>query len=90
MANDITTLPWILDTAAIITTAWVHIKRMEFIPSVSTDDVQIEDKNGRVIWARKAVFTNESPVQVFDTPMWVNGFELAVIDGGTLYVYLGE
>lgn len=90
MANDKSDSPWILDTAAIITDAAVKVLRMEWVPNATGDDIQIEDRNGRINWIRKAVFTNESPVQVFEGPAVFKGFEVAVIDGGTLYVWTDQ
>lgn len=82
--------PWIIDTAAIISVGAVMVLRMEYHPSVTTNVIQIEDFEGNISWKRTAIFDASSGgIQVWDTPMVFNGFEVAVITAGTLYVWIG-
>ena len=89
MANDFSKSPWILDTAAVIREDPVLIKRMEYHPAATTNVVTIEDKDGDISWTRTAVFDASSGgVQVWDKEMVFDGFELAVITAGKLYVWV--
>jgi hypothetical protein len=91
MGNDITTNPWILDTAAVIRDDFLEIERMEYHPDSTGNIIQLEDKNGRIIWYRRAVYDASSDgVQVWDQPYTFNGFEVATITAGELYVWLKQ
>ena len=91
MAGNVTVNnPWVLDTAAVIRTGPVKVLRMEYHPAATTNVITIEDANGVISWTRTAVFdASHNGVQVMDTPMMFNGFEVAVITAGTLYVWIG-
>ena len=88
MSNDLSRRPWSLDTAAVITTDRVRIASMRWVGATTAAHAcTVEDKNGEIIWrslASGANFVDETfPDADFD------GFELAVIDSGVLYVYYG-
>lgn len=88
MANDISRNPWILDTAAIITTDKVRVKSLRWVSKTASagDDLSIEDDDGTVVWA--TVATGANYVEAHDVDARLHGFELAVIDSGALYVYV--
>lgn len=89
MANDSTSNPWVLDTAAVIRTGPVKIKKMIYKPSASADDMTIIDNGGKTIWDVNALAAAEAGNEEFTIDDYVaNGFNLSVIDGGTLYVYI--
>ena len=89
MANEFAKSPWILDTAAVIRTDPVLIKRMEYHPAATGNTVTIEDADGDISWTRTAVYDASSDgVQVWDQEAIFDGFELAVISAGTLYVWV--
>jgi hypothetical protein len=88
MSNDFDTNPWILDGTGIIRTSAVKVLRMEYHPAATGNIITIEDKDGRVSWTRTCIFATElDGVRVMDTPMVFNGFEVAVITAGKLYVW---
>jgi len=90
VANDTSRRPWALDTASIITTDKVRVNGMRWVSKSSTagDDLSVEDNNGEVVWESVANVTNNYVEEVvFNPPRDFDGFELAVIDSGTLYVY---
>lgn len=89
--SDLTANPIIVTTAAVIFTGPVEVERMEYVPSVTTNVITLEDKDGRVIWNRTAIFdANGNGVQIWDQPYTFNGLEVAVITAGTLYIYLKQ
>jgi hypothetical protein len=92
MSNVTTANPWILDTAAVITTEPVRVRKMTYIPNAADNDLEVRHASGGVIWVTRAIAAasnNESIGQeTFDGPIGCSGFNLAVIDGGKLYVYL--
>ena len=86
--NNTTGNPWVLDTAASIKTTPVKILRMEWIPNAAADDLTIIDVSGNTIWDRDALTGGTPGIEIFNGPFRSNGFNLSVIDGGTLYVYI--
>ena len=90
MANNTTGNPWVLDTAANITTGKVKIIYMEWVPNAAANDLTIIDKAGNTIWDRDALTGGTAGMEKFQPPTGfrANGFNLSVIDGGTLYVYV--
>ena len=90
MANNTKGNPWILDTAASIQTTPVTILCMEWFPNASNDDLTILDVGGNTIWDRDALAGGTAGTEKFEPsrPFKANGFNLSVIDGGTLYVYI--
>ena len=90
MANNTKGNPWVLDTAAVIKTTPTTILGMEWFPNAADDDLTILDVGGNTIWDRDALTGGTAGSEKF-TPAGkfkANGFNLSVIDGGTLYVYL--
>ena len=91
MANDTSRAPWSLDTAAVITTDRVRIQTLKWVilsGGATTDNLNIEDANGEIIW--QSVNTVGGTFLDTDYPYAdFEGFEVAVIDGGILYVTLG-
>lgn len=90
MANNTTGNPWILDTAGVITTQPVNVITMEWVPNAADDDLTINDTSGNVIWDRDALTGGTAGMEKFGPSKFfrANGFNLSVIDGGTLYVYV--
>lgn len=89
MPNNTTGNPWVLDTAAVITTNPLRIIYMEWIPNAAADDLTILDTGGNIIWDVDALTGGTAGKEIFaPSKAYVsNGFNLSVIDGGTLYVY---
>ena len=87
MANNISGNPWILDTAESIKTTPVKILYMEWVPNAAADDLTIVDVVGNVIWDRDALAGGTPGIETFPNYR-SNGFNLSVIDGGKLYVYI--
>jgi len=90
MANDTTGTPWTLDTAGVITTNSVYVKRIIWTPTTDGDDILIQDNGGHNVWAYKAIAASSNQEieyeRVIDGP--VSGFNLATLDHGTVYVYI--
>lgn len=89
MANDTSRHPWALDTAAIISTDKIRVKYLRWVSESATagDNVTVEDNNGEVIWSAVADDANYEEAHAFgDKGQDFDGFELASIDSGILYV----
>ena len=90
MANDTSRKPWALDTAAVITTDRISIRGLHWVGGgVAGDNCQVEDANGKRVWeglADAGNFDKES--NYGHKGRNFQGFELAAIDGGILYVDL--
>ena len=90
MANKFLENVWVLDTAEAVTDEKVRVKALRWYSKSASagDDISIEDKNGEKVW--ESVATGSNYVEVHDFgPVGYDfeGFELAVIDSGALYVY---
>jgi outer membrane protein assembly factor BamB len=92
VANNTTGNPWILDTAAVLSTNLVYVDKMVYIPNAADNDLIVEDNAGKVIWQVRAIAASANyesvGMETFDGPILCNGFEVATIDGGSLKVYL--
>ena len=90
MANNTKGNPWVLDMAGSIKTSWVTINWMFWIPNAASDDLTILDVGGNTIWDVDALTGGIAGKEEFhlSKPYKANGFNLSVIDGGTLYVYI--
>ena len=88
MANNINGNPWVIDTAAVIMTDPVHVKRMTWQEPTAADDLTIVDNAGGTIWDENALAGGAGIAYDKEVGILANGFNLSVIDGGTLYVYI--
>ena len=95
MANDLSRKPWSLDTAAVITTDRIRIRSLHWVAgangdtSTAGDNCQVEDSGGERIWEVTATGANFDKESYFgDKGRNFQGFELAAIDNGVLYVDL--
>ena len=93
MANDLTKNPWVLDTTA-ATSIWdgpVHINQMRWVPAAAGDDLLVTDKLTNTIWTVTDALTGGVPgtmtLDLRGQPPY-QGFILATMGGGTLYVYV--
>ena len=90
MANDITSNPWVLDTAGVVTTAPFRCKEIVWTPTTDGDDLLLADNGGKTIWSLKAVAADAN--QGIEYPKRIdgalNGLDITTIDNGTVYVYL--
>ncbi len=91
MANDTSRKPWSLDTAAVITADRMRIQSLRWVilsGGATGDNLQLEDSNGERIW--ESVNTAGTEFNDVDYPYAdFEGFEVAAIDAGILYVTLG-
>ena len=96
MANDLTGNPWIIDTAFDSTEIadWngpVRVQLMRWQEPTADDDLTITDNSGTTIFDENALAggTGISTEWGFGgNGVVFNGFNVTVIDGGTLYVYI--
>ena len=89
MANDLTGNPWIITDAAVCTTGPVYVVSAEWQEPTAADDLTILDNSGTIIYDDNAIAGGSGirlEVKIGGTTF--NGFNVSVIDGGTLYVYI--
>ncbi len=94
-ANDITIHPWSLDTAETLLAAGtrIRVKKMIWYPNATDNDLVVHDGNANIKWEVRA--TAGAPnkesfgVETFEVEggELFDGFILATIDAGLLYVY---
>jgi len=88
MANNLGGSPYLIDTAAIITTRPIFIRQMVWQePSAAAQDLTVLDKGGRVLWDENALAGGVGVSIEQDINQMCNGLNVSVIDSGTLYVY---
>lgn len=96
MANDITTNPLVLDTAAAtaIVSNLIKITALKWTvdnAGADNDTCVLSDKNGKVVYEEILnVATNgtlQAPPMNFAPPLKVNGLIMTTLSGGKLYVY---
>lgn len=98
MPNDITNIRlWKLDSIGVIAAdhTAVVVRKLVYLPAAVDDDVTIQEYQGdgtlidTIIM--KADHAAAEPFEMDFGPegRLLNGFKLSVIDGGTLYVYVG-
>ena len=90
MSNVTTGNPWVLDTAAEITTHPTKIKRMIWSPTTAGDDLLVVDNAGNTIFKLKALAADTNQGIEYERVLEhsVNGVTITTIDHGTLYVHL--
>ena len=92
MANDTSRRPWSLDTAAVISTDRIRVQSLKWVTltgGVDGDNVNIEDANGEIIWQSINVAATDEFIDTDYPYADFEGFEVAVIDRGILYVTYG-
>lgn len=90
MANITTGNPWVLDTAATITTTPIRVRRIRWTPTTDGDDLLLKDNGGNTIWSLKAIAadTNQGISYTLELGGSLNGLVITTMDHGTLYVDL--
>ena len=94
MANDLTGNPLIITDAfsSAEIDFWdgpVHVVRAEWQEPTAADDLTIHDNSGTVIYDDNAIAGGTGiRLEVKIGGVTYNGFNVTVIDGGTLYVYI--
>ena len=96
MANDVTRNPWILDTVATIKAAglsdsFVKIKGIRWVAegAAAGNNARVTDGNDRDIWESVAAGANHVEADKLNSDISHNGFKVAVLDAGKLYVDIG-
>lgn len=89
--NDTTGNPWRFDSAdtGVITTNPMYISKIVWTPEADADDILILDNSGHYTWNLKAIAATSDQEIEYEKEIngSVNGFNLSVMDSGTLYVY---
>ena len=89
MANDVTSNPWKLDTAASISAAVVQIGRIRWVGGATAGHTAIvKDSAGTVIASLVATASNYTE----DVPIWkeYTGVTLDTLASGTLYLSIDK
>jgi hypothetical protein len=90
MANNLKGNPWTVDTAAVLTTNNVLVKRMVWRPTTTGDDIDVVTNDGSSLWSFKCVAASSNGEIDYNLEVdgVVNGINVVTIDHGTLYIYL--
>lgn len=90
MANSSNGNPWALDTAGAIRTTPVKVRKMIYKPAAAANDLTVIDNSSVTKWDVDALAAAPAGQESIDygDGEWFDGFNLSVIDGGTLYVHI--
>jgi hypothetical protein len=90
MANNLTANPKVIDTAATIHAYPLRVRKMEWFPTTTGDDLLIVDNGGNTVWSLKAIAadTNEGIGYHGPEDTVINGIIVSTIDNGTLYIFV--
>jgi hypothetical protein len=88
MANNLTGNPWVVTDAAVVTTGPVKILKAEWQEPTAGNDLTILDNSGNTIYDDNAIAGGTGIRLEVKISGLMNGFNVSVIDGGTLYVYV--
>lgn len=86
MANNVSANPWYLDTVGVVWHGKVYIKELIWNKPAAGNALIILDDNGNTIL--NTVANAADPMFAFGTLSLVNGFNLTVLGGGTLSVFI--
>lgn len=93
MANDFTSNPWIVDTAAatLLTADRIYVKGIRWIEGTTAGHiVEIQDKNNKVKW--RSVIAGINPVEsdlIEALPASWDGMKVPTLQSGKLYITYG-
>lgn len=90
MANQLTTSPFVIDTAGatILTKLALYVKKFEFTAyNTISDTVIVKDRSGNIVWQARGK-SDFSPITQ-DLANNINGLQVSQLDSGKLLVYFG-
>lgn len=93
MANRLVENPFVLDSANntdVLINRPFRIDGMEWInPANTADEVEVTDRNGKLIWGTTAAADNAGSISAGFAPGWVDGLKLTKLESGKLVIYFG-
>lgn len=90
MANNVTGVPLIVDTAAstTLTDYTFIVTKIRWVGATTAGHtVSVQNKNGAVKFAAEATGANYSESEHFDPPLIFEGLKVPTLGSGTLYIY---
>ena len=95
MANDLTKNPWVVDTAAVLSTDIVLLQKLTYHPAADDNDLLVVDGTGSIIWAIRGA----GSANLYDSTYIlsedfggsgkaVRGVTVTTIDGGSLHILI--
>ena len=89
MANDLDGNPYKIDTAGVITTNSIFVRRMVWRkPTATEDKLVILDSNGRILWDQNAYACGAGISIKRDINCVCNGIKIDTIDSGIVFITL--
>jgi len=89
VANQLASLPWVIDTASanVLFTGKIFVRHFEFAGyAAGTDTVVVQDINSRPVWQADGK-TDLDPVLSYKVG-WIKGIKVPTLSSGKLYVYI--
>lgn len=90
MANDLTSIPWIIDTAAatILTNDRIRVKAVHWVGATAAGhQVIVQNNVGRELFRADAFGANNVDRLLIEDD-WRLGFKVPTLDSGKLYIYI--
>jgi hypothetical protein len=93
MANDWDANPRVIDAAGNNGSLVENIKSFEWHPAAASDDLEIQDDAGNILWKIRASIGGSNHEDYAAQAKYLNrkgirGVVIATIDGGTLYIHV--
>lgn len=90
MANDISGLPYILDTVTDSVSpagAFHEVWAVRWTSGSVADAISLQDNAGGVKWSATGTIANNVDQSVFNPPLVFNGMKIPTLGAGKVYVY---
>lgn len=91
MANDLTTNPWVIDTASasVLSSMLMRVKTVRWVGATTAGHkATIKDRNGKVMWDSVAAGANYVESELIEDITSWDGIAVTALDSGKLYITL--
>lgn len=89
MANSTTGSVWKIDTAGVISTNPVYVKRMRYLPNAEADQLIVQDNGGNEVWNHVAIAAGDDIDYWFEVEGSLNGINVSTLTAsGIVWIYV--
>jgi hypothetical protein len=93
VANDLSSNPWIIETAGVITYRPKRVTKMRWHPTAADNDLVVCHSHGSVVWPIRSITGSANNESVgceeinFNPPFPFEGIKVETLDAGKLYIF---
>jgi hypothetical protein len=89
MANQLSEIPWAVDTAGgtVLYSSLIKVAQFSFLDyAAGTDTVEVQDRNGNLVWKGNGT-ADLNPID--SGPIgWIDGLKVPTLSAGKLLIYV--